>query len=86
MHAAAKAVSDARRAFTYLVESAALMSPIPAVTAVTRTPISNAPLFRKEMAANETADTMVRTPIIVVFIVVRVVLTAIYFPPHSTIQ
>jgi len=71
LHAAAKAVSDARRAFTYLVESAALMSPIPAVTAVIRTPISNAPLFKKEIAAKQIADTIVREPRIVVFMGTR---------------
>ena len=67
LHAAAKAVSDARRAFTYLVESAALMSPIPAVTPVIRTPISKEPLFKKEIAAKQIADTIVREPRIVVF-------------------
>jgi hypothetical protein len=43
------------------------MSPIPAVTPVIRTPTSNAPLFRKEMAAKQIADTIVREPRIVVF-------------------
>jgi hypothetical protein len=64
-------VSDARRAFTYLVESAALMSPIPAVTPVIRTPTSNAPLFRKAIPAKQIADTIVREPRIVVFMGTR---------------
>ncbi len=54
-----------------MVESAALMSPIPAVTPVIRTPISKEPLFRKEMAAKQIADTIVREPRIVVFIEIR---------------
>jgi len=47
------------------------MSPIPAVTPVIRTPTSNAPLFRKEMAAKQIADTIVREPRIVVFMGTR---------------
>jgi hypothetical protein len=43
------------------------MSPIPAVTPVIKMPISNAPLFRKEMAAKQIADTIVREPRMVVF-------------------
>ena len=58
-------VADKARAL-YL-ESAALISPIPAVTPVTRTPMSADPVLIKEITAKQTADTIVRVPRIVVF-------------------
>jgi hypothetical protein len=67
LHAAVKAVSDARKAFTYLVASAALIKPMPAVTPVIRTPKSRAPVLINEIAAKQIADTIVREPRIVVF-------------------
>jgi hypothetical protein len=46
------------------------MSPTPAVTLVISVPISNVPVFRNEMAVKVRLDTIVRIPMIVVFIVV----------------
>jgi hypothetical protein len=48
--------------------SAALISPTPAVTLVISVPISNVPVFRNVIAVKVRLDTIVRIPMIVVFI------------------